>query len=500
MAEKLLTDLQIKGEAGRPRQEEFWLNDGGGLQLRVRPASKRNPDGSREWFFVYKREDKKVKIALGRYPDKTLSLARSDAAKLRAMRADNLDPQAELERQQREREEAARRQQEEAKREANKLTMTGLYQLWQENHGVTLDGHWQENRRSQWRVHLEPVFGAVKVEDATYQVAMRLYDDMVARDIEPTARKVLAFLRQLIKWAVERGHARPDHPLLHIAAPKRVKQVAEDQLPENFDIDAHLAKYGESSIGDDGEDDLAGRALQFSELVTLLHERLPRASQADSGKRLIKLMLATGLRAVEATRLRWNWISFERRLMMLPAGAAKKRRMLHVHLSDYALEQLRAMSEHRLINNDHVFPAPVADGKSIRRDNLGNDISNRQFYENPGESPAEYQARLVKRKQYKRATDDMQLYNLPGGKWTLYDMRRTAATRMEELGISRDIVARVLNHARDDAKTTGRYARYGNWQTRCRALDMLGNALADCEAGNMPSVLSQNVTPLFKSA
>lgn len=501
MPKHLLTDKTINGKDGRARDKEFLLADGEGLFLRVRPAGVKNPAGTKDWFFIYKNESRQnVRLHLGAYPDKGLAEARSDADRLRSQRAQGLDPKEEAANQLAEQKRERERQIELERLEAAKLTMNQLFEEWDAHHGATLDPHWRAVRQSHWRVHLAPLFGSHKVASATRQQAMKLYDHMVKEGKEATARKVLALLKQIMQWAVERDHAAPNHELLHASPPKPKRRVTDDQLPENFDIEAHLAKHGESVIGDDGEDDLTGRALQFGELVLLLSERLPASTQAESGKRLLKLMLATGLRGVEATRLRWNWISLERRLMIVPAGAAKKRRQLHVHLSDFALEQLRFMAVFRKPDNDHVFPAPRATGNSILRVNIGNDISSRQFYDLPDEKPEARAARLAKRLKYKRATSDVARYNLPGGKWTLYDLRRTAATRLEELGISRDIVARVLSHAREDAKTTGRYARYANWEARCQALDLLGKALADCEAGKLPAVVADNVTPIFRTA
>jgi integrase len=101
--------------------------------------------------------------------------------------------------------------------------------------------------------------------------------------------------------------------------------------------------------------------------------------------------------------------------------------------------------------------------------------------------------------QCRRAKQDYDLYNLPGGKWTLYDLRRTVATRMEELGVERDMVARVLAHARPDAKTTGRYARHTHWEQRCKTLDLLGSALEHCENGQLPLVEGGNVVQLKRA-
>ena len=42
--------------------------------------------------------------------------------------------------------------------------------------------------------------------------------------------------------------------------------------------------------------------------------------------------------------------------------------------------------------------------------------------------------------------------------WTIHDLRRTAATEMGRLGVSRFIIGKVLNHA--DRSVTGIYDRH----------------------------------------
>jgi integrase len=52
--------------------------------------------------------------------------------------------------------------------------------------------------------------------------------------------------------------------------------------------------------------------------------------------------------------------------------------------------------------------------------------------------------------------------------WTIHDLRRTAATGMGRLGISRFIIGRVLNHA--DRSVTGIYDRHEYIEEKRKAL------------------------------
>ncbi|MBI3145009.1 MAG: DUF4102 domain-containing protein [Pseudogulbenkiania sp.] len=272
-ARDLLTDTKLKGKDAKPKEKGFYLADGDKLFLRVLPS------GVRYWVFIYKDAARKNQnINLGNYPEISLADARAKADVYRTTLANKLDPKEEAAKRLAEQKRERERQAERERLEAAKLTMNQLFEEWDAHHGATLDPHWRAVRQSHWRVHLAPLFGSHKVASATRQQAMKLYDRMVKDGKEATARKVLSLLKQIMQWAVERDHAAPNHELLHANPPKPKRRVTDDQLPENFDIEAHLAKHGESVIGDDGEDDLAGRALQFGELVLLLSERLPAAA------------------------------------------------------------------------------------------------------------------------------------------------------------------------------------------------------------------------------
>lgn len=78
-----LTDLKVRTAA--PRANEYLIADGDGLYLRVRAASK-------SWLYRYKSDKKQLKIGLGAYPAVTLAIAREEARKANAQRAQGTDP------------------------------------------------------------------------------------------------------------------------------------------------------------------------------------------------------------------------------------------------------------------------------------------------------------------------------------------------------------------------------------------------------------------------
>src|SRR5208282_2930630 len=61
--------------------------------------------------------------------------------------------------------------------------------------------------------------------------------------------------------------------------------------------------------------------------------------------------------------------------------------------------------------------------------------------------------------------------------WTIHDLRRTVATEMGRLGVSRFVIGKVLNHA--DRSVTGIYDRHAYLQEKRKALEAWARYLAD---------------------
>ncbi len=506
----------------KPSNKGDLLKDGGGLrgQVYVDSADKitvvftysyRSPETGRQ------REK-----GCGVYPAVSLSAIREERDRLRGIvrgditkgiaKSDPLEQErrgreaihvaqqeAERIKQQAEVEALAVQHQREAERkaveqEAAEPTMQDLFEQWDANYGATLDLHWREVRRSHWNCHAAPLFGNQKIKSASKSVLMAHYDKLIKEGKAKTAKDALALVRQVMKWGVQRGLVPENHPLAIMDLPMATRTVRATQMVENFSAAEYVAKHGLESIGEDAEDGKAGRALPFSELVDLLSNKITGGTQSETGKCVIRFMLGTGVRASQALKLRWKWVLLEERVIIFPAGSMKSKKMHHVHLSDYTLEVLKQMNAMRI--NDFVFPAPKKNNAAVLRSNVGNDIASRQFYRADDETEATYQARLAERMTCRRTRADFERYNLSGGKWTLYDLRRTAATRLCELtGSNWDTIERVLAHA-DPHGVTGRYVRFSKWEDRCKALNLLGAALAQCAAGELPNQVAENVVQL----
>ena len=82
----MLTDAQCRNAVCPPERKQARFTDSGGMYLQVSPA------GSKRWFLKYRVAGAEKQLALGSYPDVSLTAARKarDAAKLQ--KSEGADP------------------------------------------------------------------------------------------------------------------------------------------------------------------------------------------------------------------------------------------------------------------------------------------------------------------------------------------------------------------------------------------------------------------------
>lgn len=122
---------------------------------------------------------------------------------------------------------------------------------------------------------------------------------------------------------------------------------------------------------------------------------------------LLRLILFTGLRSSEARKLRWEHVDFEDRTLTIPDP--KNRHTFVLPLSDMVFDILQERRE--LALNEYVFPGK--DGKGFL---------------------------IEPKRQMARVTEQS------GVDFKLHDLRRTYATILDMMDLSRNTIKRLLNH------------------------------------------------------
>src|SRR5262245_566519 len=147
------------------------------------------------------------------------------------------------------------------------------------------------------------------------------------------------------------------------------------------------------------------RVLSDTEIVALW-----RACGDDPFGKIVKLLLLTGCRRMEICGLRWSELDLDTGMLRLPAERTKNGRSHTLPLPSTALDILATVP--RMIGRDNLFG---------ERSDLG--------FTQWGD----------KRDLDAKLGDAV-------AKWSLHDLRRTAATGMADIGVQPHIIEAVLNH------------------------------------------------------
>lgn len=384
----------------------------------------------------------------------------------------------------------ARRLQAEAEAETlaatRRLTVRQLFERWRATdlQPRTLADGTREGRKdggayvlAQFERHVFPSIGDKAAADISRQDLMTLLDARKAAGTLRTANVLFSDLRQMLSFAVDREiiQANP------------------------------LAGLKRSKIG--GKDTERERVLGDDELRQLW-AALPASRLNPRSRCALGLILATGARAGEVTGATWADANSNRnRSAALRAIAetaetkfgivdmaartwhlpdTKNQREHTIHLSDFALTCLQELAGLReLDDKGELSPWLFPDrsrAQPVCVKSLGKQIADRQ-------RPAD--------KRMKNRSKNTEALLLPGGAWTLHDLRRTAGTLMARLGISGDVIDECLNH-KIESRVRRVYVRDRRESDQRLAFDALGARLQELVFDT--DARKKNVLPMRRTA
>jgi integrase len=204
---------------------------------------------------------------------------------------------------------------------------------------------------------------------------------------------------------------------------------------------------------------------------------LPAAGLPPWAPPAIWLLLATACRVGELLSSRWEDFDLERREWTIPAPRSKNGKAHIIDLSDFALERLAELARLRTgpwLVSGRLIAKEGEDPKPIVINALAKALADRQ------KAP---DAPIFKN----RSITHPRALILPGGGWTPHDLRRSAATFMQGLGVLPAVIEKCLNHTEPNRMILI-YQRHDYRAERRDAFNRLGNhleRLASGEGGNV---------------
>jgi integrase len=274
-----------------------------------------------------------------------------------------------------------------------------------------------------------------------------LLDRIVDRGSPVQANRTLAAVRRMFNFAIERG-------LIEASPCVKVRPPGEE-------------KARERNLSD--------------EEIKLLWPALDLAPMEDNIRGLLRFMLVSAQRKGETIYMHEREINRAEATWTIPAERVKNKRDHVVPLSPLALDiigdERKGTDEERWI-----FPSSRT-GVPYQERSLDHAVRDLYMHRPPA-------------KGRKPSTKPKAPLVLAGfDPFTPHDLRRTAATKMRELGISKDDVKLVLNHK--DPSVTGRhYDKYEGLREKRRALDSWARQLTLLIAPVQANVVTLRSTAL----
>lgn len=301
-----LSDRQLK--AVKPKDKDYVLTDGDGLQLRVRV------NRSMQWNFNYRHPATKnrINMALGSYPEVSLAQARKKTVAARELLAQGIDPKAQ------------RNELQEAKRAETEHTFENVATAWFELKKDSVTPAYAEDIWRSLTLHVFPSMKSTPLSEVSAPMVIKLLRPIEAKGSLETVKRVSQRLNEIMTYGVNSG-------MIFANPLSGIRAVFKKPKKENM------------------------AALPPDELPELMME-IANASIKRTTRCLIEWQLHTMTRPAEAATTRWADIDFDKRIWTIPAERMKKRRPHTIPLTEHALSLLETLKPHSG-HRDYVFPS-----------------------------------------------------------------------------------------------------------------------------------------------
>jgi integrase len=290
-----------------PGKKVAWLNDGGGLMLRIAPT------GGKSWIFRYQKNGRVHDVGLGSLNTVSLADARGAALDCRKLRHSGKDPLR-------------------VKRLA-KAREVPTFEEFAEDYVDKQAPRWTGQRtatewRNTFRQHIYPRLGDLPLNEIDPQSVLRAIRPLWDKTPEQ-ARRTLRRIETVLDAAVAEGHRNQEVP-----NPARWRANMQHLLPA---APAKLDDHHESMAYQD-----------IPEFLRSLQE------QRGDAARVLRFLILTGVRKSVVTEAAWDEFDIERRVWTIPVARMKRKEWgdFKVPLVDAAIAVLREIER----TEDRPFP------------------------------------------------------------------------------------------------------------------------------------------------
>ncbi|WP_077035956.1 site-specific integrase [Pelomonas sp. KK5] len=438
------------------------LREAGGLVGEVRVSNA--GDVSVNFRYAFKRAGKKAWHYCGTWPSTSLADIRGERDRARTQAAEGVDP---VEQRKAERIEAQAKVRaviaEAARLEEENLPVHKMFEAWLADGVARADGN-AELRRS-FQKDVLPLLGETPVRQVSEHDLRTVLRTMVKRGVHRMAVRTYSDLVQMFAWAEKR---KPWRGLMVDGNPAELVEIEKILPPGNSAMTPRERTLSPDEL----------RELQrIHEEMESAYASAPAGSKYEADRPLKKetqlalwLCLGTACRIGELLMARWEHVDLQAGEWFVPAANTKTGVDWRVFLSAYSrrqFENLRALTG----DSPFCFPARVAKGETANMHVCVKSVSKQV-----GDRQMRFKNRAGPMKN-RRHDNSLVLGNGVKGEWTPHDLRRTAATMMQALGVLPDIIDRCQNHVLAGGRVRRHYLHHDYANEKRAAWDALGDRL-----------------------
>ena len=447
------------------------LRDGDGMAGTVRGVSA--GPATIHFRYAFKRDGRKAWHYCGTWPSSSLDAIRKVRDQARERLKRGLDPNAT--RSAERIEERGRVQatlDAEARRRAEDVTLSEMAEAWLADGVSRKDGN-VEIRRS-FEKDLLPQIGSRSVRSLTEQDLRNVLRSMVARGVNRMAVNLWRDVKQMFNWAEKR---QPWRRLLQEGNPSNLVEI-ERIVAADYDMSNVRARV----LSPQEIKELRGifdRA--HDEYASAPDKRIAARPVQVETQIALWICLSTTSRIGELLMSRWQHVDLDAGTWFIPQtnvkGSVGKKQDNLVFLSPFAVGQFTRL--HGLTGKSG-WCFPSRDGEQhVCLKSVSKQVGDRQV-------------RFKNRRDLRNRTNDNTLVLGGGasGEWTPHDLRRTAATMMQALGVNPDVIDRCQNHVLAGSRVRRHYLQHEYTNEKREAWKVLGAKLESILA--MPTMPAQN--------
>jgi len=282
--------------------------------------------------------------------------------------------------------------------------------------------------------HLLGRFGHMSIKDFRREHLFESIDSAMARGHNRTANAILSNTKSLLRFAVKREYI--EYSPIDVL--NKRDAGGPDPIRDRVLCGTHFKKD------------------ELHELFLIL----PQAGLSINSEIAVHLLLGTACRVGELMSAQWCHINLQARYWIIPTDDSKNGDPMRVYLSDFTLGWLKKLYE--LSGHTRwLFPSTSECGH-VLPSSLGKQISDRQKGEDS--------------QALRKRTPNHSALILPGGHWTVHDLRRTASTQMQMMDIAPYIIDECQNH-RTGGTVRRRYQHGSCYEAMMMAWSLLGQKL-----------------------